>query len=531
MPIKTNQEKATEDTHKRIKKKVKKIKKRIRKNATLTPQVARNTRGDANKYAPYPQFAYRPADSPTHILKTKNDLVKIINQDIHNERLRSLELETDISRLQHQRYIAIKRNQELETTKRKKLKEKLQAEHDEQLQKYSYDQYKKDELHKHQRALLEMKLEAEKSIFDQELANKRELLDIETQQRKDKLGKERALAIRQAQLRGQENTQQHKFNNYKEAIDRFKWEGMYHDPTIEDNGRRRAKGNVKQGAQQLLADGIEFRYGERELIEQRRNYEMEKLIRETQREQDDLKHELSKYTTLKDAINDPLRKQLEERLAKQKRAYEQLQILSEKNKESDKLRKEIRDLEHKAAVLKASNQPPNETLIKQRNDKLSEFGRARQERDARLEMMKLERQIAEMKAQTGEVGTLDQELKEKREQMLQYKEEMKKLSERRQLEKKLKRQIDKCEEEREELREVAGEFVNGLAWSSQIKHHLDSLDDPLRQMDLMMTTLQQDISQSQTIRDKAYELAKELDFRPNYRHDDDNYTFEQGDYS
>ena len=83
MPIKTNQEKATEDTHKRIKKKVKKIKKRMRKNATLTPQVARNTRGDANKYAPYPQFAYRPADSPTHILKTKNDLVKIINQDIH----------------------------------------------------------------------------------------------------------------------------------------------------------------------------------------------------------------------------------------------------------------------------------------------------------------------------------------------------------------------------------------------------------------------------------------------------------------
>ena len=95
----------------------------------------------------------------------------------------------------------------------------------------------------------------------------------------------------------------------------------------------------------------------------------------------------------------------------------------------------------------------------------------------------------------------------------------------------MKRQIDKCEEEREELREVAGEFVNGLAWSSQIKHHLDSLDDPLRQMDLMMTTLRKDISQSQTIRDKAYELAKELDFRPNYRHDDDNYTFEQGDYS
>ena len=75
MPIKTNQEKATEDTHKRIKKKVKKIKKRIRKNATLTPQVARNTRGDANKYAPYQQFAYRPADSPTHILEIQEEML------------------------------------------------------------------------------------------------------------------------------------------------------------------------------------------------------------------------------------------------------------------------------------------------------------------------------------------------------------------------------------------------------------------------------------------------------------------------
>ena len=66
MPIKTNQEKATADTKRRIKKKVKKYKKRNRANATLTPQVARNTRADAAKYPAYTPFAYRPADSPTH---------------------------------------------------------------------------------------------------------------------------------------------------------------------------------------------------------------------------------------------------------------------------------------------------------------------------------------------------------------------------------------------------------------------------------------------------------------------------------
>ena len=83
MTLKTNQEKATTDTKRRIKKKVKKYKKRNRANATVTPQVARNTRADAAKYPAYTPFAYRPADSPTHILKSKNDLVKIINQDLH----------------------------------------------------------------------------------------------------------------------------------------------------------------------------------------------------------------------------------------------------------------------------------------------------------------------------------------------------------------------------------------------------------------------------------------------------------------
>ena len=508
MPIKTNQEKATEDTHKRIKKKVKKIKKRIRKNATLTPQVARNTRGDANKYAPYQQFAYRPADSPTHILKTKNDLVKIINQDIHNERLRSLELETDISKLQHQRDVAIKRKQELETIKRQKLQEKLQAEHDEQIQKYSYDQYKKDELHKHQRALLDMKLEAEKSIFDQELANKEELLKIEAEQRKDKLRKERALAIRQAQLRGQENTQQHKFNNYKEAIDRFKWEGMYHDPTIEEDSRRRARSNVKQGAQRLLADGIEFRYGERELIEQRRKYEMEKLIRDTQREQDELTHELSKYTSLKNAMENPLRKQLEERLAKQKRAYEQLQILSEKNKESDKLRKEIRDLERKAAVLKASNQPPDKDLIKQRNEKLQQLEGLKINKPIGAEIVKLERQIAEMTAQSGDTTKLNQELIDKKARLQQLVEQNKSVI---QQQKQLQNELNRSQQTYQEYQRTARQWIDRGNWSPELRSRLNEQQDPTKQLSMMIDHMSQENAYPEDIMEKLEDLQGELD--------------------
>ena len=164
MPIKTNegrgsqslQEKATEDTHRRIKKKVKKYKKRIKKNASMTPQVARNTRADAAKYPAYTPFAYRPADSPTHILKSKNDLIKIINQDLHNERIQTYELETDISRLQHQRDMAIKRKQDLETTKRERLKQKLEAEAAQEFAKRDYETYKQEKLAEQRSALATM---------------------------------------------------------------------------------------------------------------------------------------------------------------------------------------------------------------------------------------------------------------------------------------------------------------------------------------------------------------------------------------
>ena len=106
MPIKTNQEKATEDTHKRIKKKVKKIKKRIRKNATLTPQVARNTRGDANKYAPYPQFAYRPVIMKDYVHQN----LKLIYQNYSIKEMQQLRENKNLKQLRDRSY---KRNYKL----------------------------------------------------------------------------------------------------------------------------------------------------------------------------------------------------------------------------------------------------------------------------------------------------------------------------------------------------------------------------------------------------------------------------------
>ena len=66
------------------------------------------------------------------------------------------------------------------------------------------------------------------------------------------------------------------------------------------------------------------------------------------------------------------------------------------------------------------------------------------------------------------------------------------------------------------------------AGSSSLKYQLIDMDDPIRQMELMTQTLKKDTSRSQTIRDKAYNLAEELTFRPDYIHADDE-AIEQGD--
>ena len=103
--------------------------------------------------------------------------------------------------------------------------------------------------------------------------------------------------------------------------------------------------------------------------------------------------------------NDPIRKQLEDRLAKQKRAYHAMQIMNERNAKSDKLRREISDIEHKTALLEASNLPPDAEFIRTRNQKLAELERVKQTKADTIEKIKLDRQIAEMNAQIGAISS------------------------------------------------------------------------------------------------------------------------------
>ena len=461
MGLTTNQEKATTETKRRIKKKIKKYKKRNRQNASMTPQVARNTRADVSKYPAYTPFAYRPADSPTHILKSKNDLIKLINQELHNERIQTYKLETDISRLQHQRDMAIKRKQELETTKRERLKQKLDAEHDQVVAQRSYELYKKEELAKHKKASFDAQLEADKALFDLKMENEQQLINAKRHEETNRFNRERNIERQKAQFQADKLEHDRKLEDYKRTIENFRWQGMY-DYTDPQNPV------LKHGAKQLKDKGIDFKYGERDLIKARQEFELEKVNRAKQRELDQFEHEISKYTTMDKVPNDPVGRQINESFAKQERVHYMMQVMNEKNKESDKPRREISDIEQKTALLEASNQPPDAKLIREQNQNHAGLERIEQTKAPTIEKIILDRQLAEMKAEKGDVGHLHQEIIDKTAKVAE-------------LEQTRKSALDKKRAEREEDRKHPEQLFDDNEGGE-----LRGMDDPTLQMKKML---------------------------------------------
>ena len=401
MPIKTNQEKATEDTHRRIKKKVKKYKKRIKKNASMTPQVARNTRADAAKYPAYTPFAYRPADSPTHILKSKNDLIKIINQDLHNERIQTYELETDISRLQHQRDMAIKRKQDLETTKRERLKQKLEAEAAQEFAKRDYETYKQEKLAEHRDALATMHREADKAIFDIKMNNEREILDKKMAQQRAQTNRERQLLIERARLESNEKQYRKKLDNFKRSVDKFRWEGMYNNPDSENP-------TLKLGAKQLKDEGIDFKHGERDLIRERHKFQIEKIARDTEKEMDHLRQDINKYTAMKNADENPDMKRLQQQRNDLLRQMQELEVQKARQQKNAKVEEDNRKMQKDIAVLQAQQGGLDPRLGREHVELSRQVALERWKLKYHMDNVRMRRQLAEMDAVQGHVSGLNQ---------------------------------------------------------------------------------------------------------------------------
>lgn len=401
MTLKTNQEKATEDTHRRIKKKVKKAKKRIKKNTTVTPQVARNTRADAAKYPAYTPFAYRPADSPTHILKSKNDLVKIINQDLHNERIQTYELETDISRLQHQRDLAIKRKQDLETTKRERLKQKLEAEAAQEFAKRDYEAYKQEKLAEHRSALATMHREADEAMFDIKMNNEREILDKKIAQQRAQTNREKQLLTERAQLESNEMTYRKKLDNFSKAVDKFRWEGMYDNP---DSGNP----TLKRGAKLLKDVGIDFKHGERDLIMERHQFQIEKIKRDTEKEMDRLRQDIDKYTVMKKVEESPDMKRLQQQRNDLLRQMQELEVQKARQQKNAKVEEDNRKMQKDIAVLQAQQGSLDPALGREYVELSKQVALERWKLKYFLDNVRMRRQLAEMEAVQGHVSGLNQ---------------------------------------------------------------------------------------------------------------------------
>ena len=401
MTLKTNQEKATEDTHRRIKKKVKKAKKRIKKNATMTPQVARNTRADAAKYPAYTPFAYRPADSPTHILKSKNDLVKIINQDLHNERIQTYELETDISRLQHQRDLAIKRKQDLETTKRERLKQKLEAEAAQEFAKRDYETYKQEKLAEHRSALATMHREADKAMFDIKMRNEREILDKKIAQQRAQTKREKQLLIERTQLERNESKYKRKLENFSKAVDKFRWEGMYDNPDS-------ANPTLKRGAKQLKDEGIDFKHGERDFIRERHKFQIEKIVRDTEKEMDRLRQDIDKYTAMKNAEEDPTMKRLQQQRNDLLRQLQDLEVQKARQQKNAKVEEDNRKMQKDIAVLQAQQGGLDPRLGREYVELSRQVALERWKLKYFQDNVRMRTQLAEMDAVQGHVSRLNQ---------------------------------------------------------------------------------------------------------------------------
>ena len=393
MPIKTNQEKATEDTHRRIKKKVKKYKKRIKKNASMTPQVARNTRADAAKYPAYTPFAYRPADSPTHILKSKNDLIKIINQDLHNERIQTYELETDISRLQHQRDMAIKRKQDLETTKRERAAQEFA--------KRDYETYKQEKLAEHRSALATMHREADKAMFDIKMSNEREMLDKKIAQQRAQTMREKQLLIERAQLESNEKQYRKKLDTFKRAVDKFRWEGMYNNPDSENP-------TLKLGAKQLQDEGIDFKHGERDLIRERHKFQIEKIARDTEKEMDHLRQDINKYQALRDADENPDMKRLQQQRNDLLRQMQELEVQKARQQKNAKVEEDNRKMQKDIAVLRAQQGDLDPRLGQEHVELSKQVALERWKLKYHMDNVRMRRQLAEMDAVQGHVSGLNQ---------------------------------------------------------------------------------------------------------------------------
>lgn len=456
----SNHSRAMEDSNKRMKKRVKKIKKRVRNDSSLTPKVARNTRWDMHRTPATPQYAYRPADSPTHLYKAKYDMIRQANDEIHKQTIRNMETDTEISRILHERDMLNKKTQDLQTREREAIRSKQEAKQRMEKEAYEFKQWEREQEAIHKRDMSEMrrrhkiheyqdklryqigeyedklrdadaKAEYEKSKRELEAKHQKELWEhkrkLKKKELKEKLQRAEELANREATAKEEDMKTEHAHQLWKKNLAKFLWEGSY-ERNADGSYRLGSEQQkiLKRGAGQLAEKGIIVENGERDLIRQRREYQLEEIARQKEREIAKIQAENQKIQGKIDLEKDPTYLQKQTELTETRNRLRELQLTNEKQRRNDRLQEEIDGIKHKIQLQEAQKEPLNPELVTQRDEKIKELAKAKQTANHAAETARLDRQIVELKAQAGAVGDLDQEIREKKQIVADLRKKQKK---------------------------------------------------------------------------------------------------------
>lgn len=531
--------KGVEETKKKIRKKVKKVKKRLQRKGDISTRVAYNTKADAAKYQPISTFAYRPADSPIHMLKTKNDLVKIVNTDIQNNQQKLQELDSDLSKLQREKEESQRRIKDYQGAKLQRMREREEAKYQEQKAQQEYKRQKKQAKRQFAEILRREDLEAQKAEFSQELehkhnlakvnlemldakhkhqrdietdnlAEKRKVFDKEWQHNHELLKEQRNETIREAKKNTELKRAQGDLNALKQRIEQTAFYGSYerdeHGKIVKtEEGRPK----FRKGAKSLAnAHGIIYEYGELDHLRARRLYEQGKLVQAAEREKVKYMEELDKYNLAAIADKDPLRKNLQERLDKAKRDYERRAILEAHNKENDKLRKEIFNMECKAKALEARSQADADPeTLKEYQAKYTQLELLKRDHEANKEKLKLDRQMAEYRAQLGDPTTLEAQLTEQRNQVAEMQKRLKHFEA---VNKELEQSAQTVNKQNTRMRGLAQEWRENLApyLYEGTKARLAETADPLQAMNIMHEQIAAEVARRQEVIQHNIDLGK-----------------------
>ena len=345
-----------------------KVRKRVKKNTDLTPKVAKNTKADAGKYTVLPNYAYRPADSPTHVLKSKNDLIALANQDIKKFDDQYLAADEEIQKVIKRRELAQNRAEQYKTTLRLELNKTLAAEKLEEQERLDFDKRKNELKAQHNDTIKNM----QRRHYEEQ-----ELFKWNSKLHEAELDKKSEDAIHEAKMKALREEQELRNKKSEHAIDLH---------------------NTEQDLKRAIHD-----------------IEIKKLNTDAAKRLSDLQHELEKCNTRTQLEDAPEYKKLSQEYADAQAALRNAELVKQQEKMNKQLQQQIDDINHHRALLEAENKF-NPKLKQELLRKQQELAQLKAEQSLVKDKAKVERKISEIHAQRGEAEKLQQQILDHKQQ-------------------------------------------------------------------------------------------------------------------